>query len=106
LADTKITHAWSGNVALTIDEQMHVGKLQDHYYALGCNGSGVANMTYLGTQVARKLAQADAYHCVYDKDKFPISKLYNGKQRWFIPIIGNYLQFRDWFDKVLDTRNN
>ena len=102
LQGTKITHAWTGNVALTLDEQMHMGKLDGLYYALGCNGSGVANMTYLGTQVARKIANTEDYVCIYDDGNFPESQFYNGRQRWFIPVIGKYLQARDWLDKKLD----
>ena len=102
LEGTKITHAWSGNVALTLDEQMHTGKLEDMYYALGCNGSGVANMTYLGTQVANKIAQVSGYNCPYDTGVFPHSRFYNGRSRWFVPLIGGYLQCRDWLDEKFD----
>jgi glycine/D-amino acid oxidase-like deaminating enzyme len=45
LASTKVTHAWTGNVALTVDERPHIGALDGLHYVLGCNGSGVANMT-------------------------------------------------------------
>ena len=102
LKGTKITHAWSGNVALTLDEQHHAGKFNNLYYALGCNGSGVANMTYLGTQVARKVIGTENYSCPFDTGDFPDNKFYNGNQRWFIPLIGGYLQFRDWLERRLD----
>ncbi len=102
LKGTKITHAWSGNVALTLDEQLHAGKLDNLYYALGCNGSGVANMTYLGMQVARKIAGVENYSCPFDTGDFPDNRFYNGNQRWFVPLIGGYFQFRDWLDRKLD----
>jgi len=102
LNGTRITHAWSGNVALTLDEQHHAGKLNGLYYALGCNGSGVANMTYLGTQIARKVTTTENYSCPFDTDDFPDNKYYNGNQRWFIPLIGGFFQFRDWIDRKLD----
>ena len=102
LEGTKITHAWAGNVALTLDEQHHAGVLNGMHYALGCNGSGVANMTYLGTQVARKIADVEGYNCAYDKGDFPEHKWYDGDQRWFMPLIGGYFKFRDWFDRKLD----
>ena len=101
LKGVKITHAWSGNVALTIDERLHTGKLDDSYYALGCNGSGVANMTYMGAQVAKKVAELENYSCPYDT-AFPDSRFYNGKSSWFVPLIGRYLQCRDWLDSKLD----
>ena len=47
LAGSRITHAWTGNVAFTFDEVPHMGLMDGLHYALGCNGSGVAMMTYL-----------------------------------------------------------
>ena len=104
LRETKITHAWTGNVALTLDEELHNGRLDGLYYALGCNGSGVANMTYLGTQVARKIISSRLYSSPFD-GVFPQSRFYNGDQRWFIPVIGRYLMARDWLDMKLDDRS-
>ncbi len=103
LRATRITHAWTGNVALTLDEQPHNGELDGLYYALGCNGSGVANMTYLGTQVARQIVSSQLYSSPFD-GVFPKSRFYNGDQRWFIPVIGRYLMARDWLDRKLDDR--
>ncbi len=99
LADYKITHAWSGNVALTIDEQPHVGKLEGLHYALGCNGSGVAQMTYMGTQLARKIAKVANYRCAFDTDEFPTHPLYRGNKSFLLPMVGNYLRLRDWWDR-------
>lgn len=99
LADYKITHAWNGNVALTIDEQPHVGKLDGLHYALGCNGSGVAQMTYMGTQLARKIAKVANYRCAFDTDQFPTHPLYRGNKSFLVPMVGNYLRFRDWWDR-------
>ncbi len=99
LADTRITHAWTGNVALTLDERPHVGELDGMHYALGCNGNGVAPMTWLGTLAARRLAKVAGADSVYDGPDFPDHRLYNGRSRWFIPLIGNWLGFRDWLDR-------
>ena len=101
LAGTAISHAWEGNVALTLDEQYHNGLLDDMHYALGCNGSGVANMSWLGAQAARRLLSDPDYTSPFDGD-FPDHRLYDGRQRWFIPLIGNYLMLRDWLDHRLD----
>lgn len=101
LRDTKISHAWAGQVALTLDEQPHVGALDGLHYALGCNGSGVTMMTYLGTQLARKIARAANYACAFDRDIFPTHPLYNGNARWYLPVMGYLLRVRDWFDRAL-----
>ena len=99
LKATQITHAWNGNVALTLDEQPHLGNLEGLHYALGCNGSGVAMMTYLGTQLARMIAGQSNYRCAFDAGHLPDHPLYTGRSRWFLPVIGNYLMLRDWIDR-------
>ena len=58
LRGAKMTHAWTGNVAFTLDALPHMGLRDGMHYLLGCNGSGVAMMTYLGWQTARKIAGA------------------------------------------------
>ena len=56
-------------------------------------------MTYLGTQLARKIAGQANYRCAYDTGEFATHPLYNGRSRWFLPVIGNYLKMRDWIDR-------
>ena len=99
LAGVKITHAWTGNVAFTFDEVPHMGKMDGLHYALGCNGSGVAMMTYLGTQVARKIAGVTNYACAFDRPDFPDNRLYNGDPKWLLPVVGPYFRARDWLDR-------
>jgi glycine/D-amino acid oxidase-like deaminating enzyme len=45
LRGVKVTHAWTGNVAFTLDALPHMGYRDGLHYCLGCNGSGVAMMT-------------------------------------------------------------
>ncbi len=100
LKGTKITHAWTGNVAFAIDEMPHMGKFDNLHYALGCNGSGVAMMSYLGHQTARKIAGKSNRVCAFDRPEFPTHPLYNGNP-WFVPWIGRYFRARDWLDRRL-----
>jgi len=99
LGGVKITHAWTGNVAFTFDEVPHMGRLDGLHYALGCNGSGVAMMTYLGTMVARKIAGISNYACAFDREEFPDHPLYNGDPKWLLPVLGPYFRTRDWLDR-------
>jgi glycine/D-amino acid oxidase-like deaminating enzyme len=46
----KVTHAWTGNTGFTLDALPHMGRDDGMHYLMGCNGSGVAMMTHLGTQ--------------------------------------------------------
>ena len=100
LKGVKITHAWTGNVAFTLDEMPHMGKFDNLHYALGCNGSGIAMMTYLGQQTARKVAGKSNRTCAFDRPEFPDHPLYNGST-WFLPFVGRYFRARDWIDRRL-----
>jgi glycine/D-amino acid oxidase-like deaminating enzyme len=98
LAGSRITHAWTGNVAFTFDEVPHMGLMDGLHYALGCNGSGVAMMTYLGTETARKVTGRSNFRNAFDSDRFPDHWAYDGRP-WFVPVMGEYLRARDWLDR-------
>jgi glycine/D-amino acid oxidase-like deaminating enzyme len=100
LKDVRVTHAWTGNVAFTLDALPHMGKQDGMHYLLGCNGSGIAMMTYLGWQTARKIAGAANRPSAFDTDDFPTHPLYNGNP-WFLPAIGAWYRFRDELDRAL-----
>lgn len=55
LRDIRVTHAWKGYVAMTGDKLAHVGVREGVHYSLGCNGNGVALMTYLGHRISRAM---------------------------------------------------
>ncbi|MBI2719234.1 MAG: FAD-binding oxidoreductase [Rhizobiales bacterium] len=98
LKGCKITHTWTGNVAFTLDEMPHMGRFDNLHYALGCNGSGIAMMSYLGHQTARKIAGRVNRVCAFDRPEFPDHPLYTGNT-WFLPWIGRYFRARDWLDR-------
>ena len=52
LAGVPVTHAWTGNVAATVDRMPHAGRLDGVAFVTGCNGTGVALATWLGARVA------------------------------------------------------
>ena len=98
LTGTKITHSWTGNVAFTLDELPHMGKFENLHYALGCNGSGIAMMSYLGHQTAWKILGKVNRICAFDRAEFPSHPLYAGST-WFLPYLGYYFRTRDWIDR-------
>lgn len=98
LRGVKITHSWTGNVAFTLDEMPHMGRLDGMHYALGCNGSGIAMMSYLGHQTARKILGKINRVCAFDRKEFPTHPLYTGST-WFLPYLGYYFRTRDWIDR-------
>jgi glycine/D-amino acid oxidase-like deaminating enzyme len=99
LKGTRVTHAWTGNVAFTFDFLPHMGKEEGMHYALGCNGSGIAMMTYLGTETARKLIGGANQVNAFDGREFPSRPLYNGNP-WFLPLVGVYYRLRDRIDRM------
>jgi glycine/D-amino acid oxidase-like deaminating enzyme len=98
LKGTKITHAWTGNVAFTIDELPHMGKMQGLHFALGCNGSGIAMMSYLGRETARKIIGTSNRQISFDQPDFPAHFLYHGNP-WFLPLVGAWFRAADWLDR-------
>jgi glycine/D-amino acid oxidase-like deaminating enzyme len=98
LAGTRITHSWGGNVAMTLDSMPHIGGSEGLHYALGCNGSGVAMMSYLGHSVGRKIAeQARGPINAFDMGEIPGHPFYFGNT-WFLFAIGSWYQARDAYD--------
>jgi glycine/D-amino acid oxidase-like deaminating enzyme len=100
LSGTRITHAWTGNIAFTLDALPHMGRQEGMHYLLGCNGSGVAMMTYLGWQTARKIAGVANQPSAFDTEEFPTHLLYTGNP-WFLPAIGGWYRLRDEVDRRL-----
>jgi glycine/D-amino acid oxidase-like deaminating enzyme len=100
LRGVRITHVWTGNVAFALDYMPHMGTDQGLHYLLACNGNGVAMMTYLGTQTAKKIAGgANAPVNPLDGRDFPENRFYNGDPSWFLPLIGAWYRTRDWLDR-------
>ncbi|WP_228129180.1 FAD-binding oxidoreductase [Pusillimonas sp. T7-7] len=99
LEGVRITHSWGGKVAMTFDSMPHIGGADGLYYALGCNGSGVAMMSYLGHSVARKiLAQSTQPINAFDNTVMPRHPLYFGST-WFLFAVGSWYQFLDAQEK-------
>ncbi len=98
LKGTRITHAWTGNVAFAIDEMPHMGKRDGLHFALCCNGSGIAMMSYLGRETARKAAGLSNRQIAFDSPDFPTFPFYNGTP-WFLPLVGTWFRTADWLDR-------
>jgi glycine/D-amino acid oxidase-like deaminating enzyme len=97
LEEVKITHCWSGNVAFTMDNVPHLGELRDGvHYCVGCNGSGVSMLSYLGYLKARQIHDGTDFETPYAGRPFPKVPLpfYTGNP-WFLPILGSFYQHLD-----------
>ena len=94
LAGHRIDYAWGGNVGFTFDRMPHVGRTKDGVaYAMGCCGTGVALMTYLGTRVGQWLAGGEAP--ALTRLDFPLVPApYEGRP-WFLPFAGEWFRLQD-----------
>jgi glycine/D-amino acid oxidase-like deaminating enzyme len=101
LSRTKLTHAWTGNVAFAFDLMPHLGMHDGMHYAVACNGSGVIMQTWLGHQVALKIAGGANRPSAFDGLDFPTRPLYGGRP-WFLPFVGAWYRWRDRLDHWLD----
>jgi len=100
LRPVRVGFCWNGFVGMTADHLPHMGVHDGVHYAVGCNGSGVAMMSYLGFQMARKLLGKQNRPCAFDGDAFPAPPFYNGKP-WFIPVVAGWYRLRDGVDRAL-----
>lgn len=96
LRGVKITHSWSGFVAMTADALAHMGEREGIHFCAGCNGSGVAMMTYLGHRVARRILDGAGPESRFFTQAFPRVPVpfYRGDP-WFLPMVGGYFRWRD-----------
>ncbi len=94
LRDASIEYAWGGNVAFTRDQMPRAGLLGGLFYAGGYCGHGIAMATYLGEQIARRMAGEPIEHPLFD-DRFSAIPGYSGSP-WFLPLVGAYYRMMDW----------
>jgi gamma-glutamylputrescine oxidase len=100
LKSYRVSHCWSGKVAMTYDKIAHMGRRDGIDFAVGCNGNGVALMTYLGHQSALKLLGHQNQPSAFDDPAFPQVPLYNGTP-WFLPIVSGWYHLQDAIDRRL-----
>jgi gamma-glutamylputrescine oxidase len=98
LREVRLTHSWSGYVGMTVDKIAHMGKHDNASHAVGCNGNGVALMSYLGHQSALKILGRQNRACAFDSPTFPTDALYHGTP-WFLPIVSGWYHLRDAVDR-------
>jgi len=94
LANAGVSHVWTGNVAMTRSDLPGIGQRDGIWYALGCNGSGVALMPYLGHKVALKVLGRQEGKTAFDDVPFTAVPFYNGTA-WFRPLMTWWFRARD-----------
>ena len=106
LSDVRLSHGWYGNVAYLRDGIPHMGESQPDtlpgvYHALGCHGSGVVMMSWLGHRTGLMAAGKLNAKSAFGRRALSAFPLYRDRP-WFLPFLGKYYQARDWVDRRLD----
>ena len=94
LADYRVSHAWSGQVAYSFDELMHTGIHDGVHYSLGYCGSGVSMASYMGMRLGQKVLELPEGRTALDDLPFSSRPLYYGKP-WFLPPMVAWYRWRD-----------
>jgi glycine/D-amino acid oxidase-like deaminating enzyme len=97
LAETRITHSWSGRIAFPRDQMPHIGVASGIHYALGYSGSGVAMAPHLGHKVALKVLGAAGAQTAFDTVPLPVIPFHRGRP-WFLPLLDVSYRVRDWME--------
>jgi glycine/D-amino acid oxidase-like deaminating enzyme len=93
LAGTRIAYAWGGRVAFTFDRMVHAGRADGVAYAVGCCGSGVAIMPWLGTRLAEWVGGGSPPALA--SLRFPLVPAPYEGRAWFLPFAGEYWKAKD-----------
>ena len=94
LRDVAVTHAWTGNIAMTRTGHPLLGGADGVWHALGCGGSGIAMMPYLGWRAANRiLGTAEGRTAL---DGLPIRPYpFHAAQRRLLPAASWWWRLRD-----------
>jgi glycine/D-amino acid oxidase-like deaminating enzyme len=94
LEGTKLTHSWTGKVAMSFDWLPHTGTHEGMHYAMGWCATGIPMGTYLGHQTALRIVGDPASATVLDDRPFPTRPFYYGNP-WFLRWAVWWLQYQD-----------
>ncbi len=89
-----VSHSWSGKVAYSFDELMHIGQHNGVYYAMGYCGSGVGMASYLGMRLGLQVLGLAEGKTALDNIDFPTRPFYRGDP-WFLPAIVGWYRMHD-----------
>jgi glycine/D-amino acid oxidase-like deaminating enzyme len=93
VAGYRVEYSWGGKIGMTFDRMPHIGRSNGVMYAMGCCGSGVVLLHWLGTRAGEWMAGGEPP--AISKLRFPLVPApYEGRP-WFLPVVGEYYRARD-----------
>lgn len=94
LADTPLSHVWTGQCAGTFDMMPHIGGRDAVWYGMGYNFAGVPMGSYFGGKLAAMVLGRPDAKSVFGGPHFPTLPLYRGNS-WFMPYVMRYFDWKD-----------
>jgi glycine/D-amino acid oxidase-like deaminating enzyme len=93
VAGYRVEYSWGGKIGMTFDRMPHIGRSGGVMYAMGCCGSGVVLLHWLGTRAAQWMGGGDPPALA--NLRFPLVPApYEGRP-WFLPVVGEFFRARD-----------
>jgi glycine/D-amino acid oxidase-like deaminating enzyme len=93
VAGYRIEYSWGGKIGMTFDRMPHIGRSGGVMYAMGCCGSGVVLLHWLGTRAGQWLGGGEAPALA--QLRFPLVPApYEGRP-WFLPLVGEFFRAQD-----------
>jgi glycine/D-amino acid oxidase-like deaminating enzyme len=93
VAGYRVEFSWGGKIGMTFDRMPHIGRSGGVMYAMGCCGSGVVLLHWLGTRAAEWMGGGEPPALA--KLKFPLVPApYEGRP-WFLPVVGEFFRAQD-----------
>jgi glycine/D-amino acid oxidase-like deaminating enzyme len=93
VAGYRVEYSWGGKIGMTFDRMPHIGRSGGVMYAMGCCGSGVVLLHWLGTRAAEWIGGGRPPAVA--QLRFPLVPApYEGRP-WFLPVVGEYFRARD-----------
>ena len=93
VAGYRVEYSWGGKIGMTFDRMPHIGRSGGVMYAMGCCGSGVVLLHWLGTKAAEWMGGAEVPALA--NLRFPLVPApYEGRP-WFLPVVGEFFRARD-----------
>lgn len=98
LADTKLTHAWSGNTGYTFTHMPHVGERDGVCFAMGFSGSGTVMAPYLGAKAGYLAVGDNRAETAYRNTYLPRHVMHPFQTPHFLKAADFW--YRQWIDRV------
>lgn len=95
LAPIRLTHAWGGFVGMTADRIPHIAEQDGVMHAAGCNGNGVALMTFLGWHAAQLMLGRTNRRAFFADIPFPPVPA-PARGPWTVPLASAAYHLRDF----------